>query len=112
MRYMAFTLISISMLAGLVYGAEQTTPGKAVPDKAAPAKGTTAKATPEQGNVFNRFGHQIGKDAKEGTHKAGQAYKQLGKDIGHGTSKTVKDVGHSMNESSKKSWEQAKKDFK
>jgi hypothetical protein len=71
-------------------------------------------AEPPQGeeNFFKRAAKVIGNDAKTGVNQAGKAFKQLGKDIGHGTSKAVKDVGHGMKESAERTGKQAKETFK
>ena len=47
-----------------------------------------------------------------GAKQAGQAFKQLGKDIGHGSSKAAKDIGHGMKDSAERTGKQAKETFK
>ena len=63
------SILIVSLCSRLAYGAEQT-----------------------QGeeNFFKRAAKVIGHDAKTGAKQAGQAFKQLGKDIGHGSSKAAK----------------------
>jgi hypothetical protein len=63
-------------------------------------------------NFFERAARAIGKDAKGAVHQAGQAYGKAGKDIAHGTSKTVKDIGHAMKESAQKSGKEVKETVK
>ena len=59
-------------------------------------------------NFFKRTGKTIGRDAKNGAQQAGRAFKELGKDIGHGTSKTVKEIGQGMKESAERTGKAAK----
>ena len=59
-------------------------------------------------NVFKRTAKTIGRDAKTGAKQAGEAFKELGKDIGHGTSKTVKEIGQGMKESAQRTGKAAK----
>jgi len=63
-------------------------------------------------NVFKRTGKTIGRDAKSGATQASHAFKELGKDIGHGTSKTVKEIGQGMKESAERTGKAAKEAVK
>jgi hypothetical protein len=67
-----------------------------------------AKPPAEKENGFKVVGH----DAKTAAHQAAHAAKETGKAIGEGTKKTVKEIGHAMQESAARTKKEAKETFK
>jgi len=69
-------------------------------------------AAREQGQCLQAYGQNHRPRCQERREAGGTCLKELGKDIGHGTSKTVKDVGQGMKESAERTGKAAKEAVK